>query len=59
MNSEPYGPAHPGSNTHPLAPEENARIITGMIAIGLGRFRVMSELEHRLEWERSCRTHGR
>lgn len=27
----------------------------GLIALGLGRFRVMSEHEHRVEWERKCR----
>lgn len=27
----------------------------GLIALGLGRFRVMSEHEHRLEWEREYR----
>lgn len=55
METEPYGPHHPGSNAHPVAPAENARILTAMIAMGLGRFRVMSEHEHRLEWERTYR----
>ena len=55
MSSEPYGPHHPGSNALPVSPAENARILTGMIAMGLGRFRVMSEHEHRLEWERKYR----
>lgn len=27
----------------------------GLIALGLGRFRVMSEHEHRVEWEREYR----
>lgn len=55
MNDEPYGPHHPGSNALPVSPAENARILAGMIAMGLGRFRVMSEHEHRLEWERTYR----
>ena len=28
-----------------------------LIALGFGRFRVMSEHEHRLEWEREYRSH--
>lgn len=31
----------------------------GMIAMGLRRFRVMTEHEHRLEWERRYRSNGR
>jgi|GEM_PF-4095829 len=52
METEPYGPHHSGSNAHPVSPAENARILNGMIAMGLGRFRVMSEHEH---WERTYR----
>lgn len=43
-------------NGKPLSPDTAARSI-GLIALGLGRFRVMSEHEHRLEWEREYRSH--
>jgi hypothetical protein len=38
------------------SPDTATRTI-GLIALGLGRFRVMSEHEHRLEWEREYRSH--
>lgn len=42
-----------GTGSH----RERASQMIGLIALGLGRFRVMSEHEHRLEWEREYRSH--
>lgn len=41
------------------SPRKTASQTIGLIAVGLGRFRVMSEHEHRLEWERTYRRNGR
>ena len=38
-------------------PQKSASQTIGLIALGPGRFRVMSEHEHRLEWEREYRSH--
>lgn len=38
------------------APDTAAQAMK-QIALGLGRYRVMSEHEHRLEWEREYRSH--
>lgn len=38
-------------------PQQTAAQTIGLIALGFGRFRVMSEHEHRLEWEREYRSH--
>ena len=43
----------PGSNVAYVSKEENDRLVAASIAMGLGRFRVMSEHEHRLSWERT------
>lgn len=36
---------------------DNANRTIGQIALGLGRLRVTSVHEHRLEWEREYRSH--
>ena len=38
-------------------PDSSVQRSIGLIALGLGRFRVMSEHEHPLEWERDYRSH--
>lgn len=38
-------------------PPKPAAQTIGLIALGVGRFRVMSEHEHRLDWEREYRSH--
>lgn len=42
----------PKADEHVPSPADES---IGLIAMGLGRFRVMSEHEHRLEWERKYR----
>ena len=39
------------------SPPDTAAQTMKLIALGLGRYRVMSEHEHRLEWEREYRSH--
>lgn len=63
MDTEQDKPAHLIANAHRVPPNVHAPKPAGgsigVVGMGLGRFRVMSEHEHRLEWERICRTHGR
>lgn len=44
-------------DTTPAASDRlgTAKLLSTHIALGLGRFRVKSEHEHRLDWERSFR----
>lgn len=51
----PHKDDRPQSTT--LVPDPSVQRSIGLIALGLGRFRVMSEHEHRLEWEREYRSH--
>lgn len=45
----------PGSNVAYVSKEENDRMIGAALALGMGRFRVRSEHDHRLELERKYR----
>ena len=45
----------PGSNVAYVSKEENDRLVSAAIALGMGRFRVRSEHDHRLELERKYR----
>ncbi|OKS46974.1 hypothetical protein PsaNZ62_29350 [Pseudomonas syringae pv. actinidiae] len=45
----------PGSNVAYVSKEENDRLVSAALALGMGRFRVRSEHDHRLELERKYR----
>lgn len=45
----------PGSNVAYVSKEENDRLVSAALALGMGQFRVRSEHDHRLELERKHR----